>query len=611
MFDFLALAWNPADKQAEATAARAASGSISSRRVWTNIFVTDGFSLWVKPPLGESPQPILLPQNRGVVLGVLFERVLPPESPRRLLQISADAAAKIVGTQGRYLVEKVWGSYVAFIIDRDTRCTSVLRDCSGKIPCFTSALDGVSLFYSDISFVLDVAEMRLTVDWRYIATFMSFNDLQIRDSALKEVSEVLAGERVVCSPFETRRSFVWNPTAVCFQDRIEDPTEAAVRLRETTFHCVRAWSQVYSRVLHNLSGGFDSAVVLAALATARGNDGLTCLNRYHGRAGEDERTYARLAAERVKVRLIERTWDDGMGAFGNNLASLPIQVKPTVASLFDFLDLRLINRLATEEGVDSLWTGQGGDHIFLKHHTVLAVSEFIRRNGISSGLMSVMRDACKLTRSSYWHILVKTVPRETADWIPDFFAKRGSPFLPRGFAGDTDLISYGMHPWHDLSATLPRVKREQVLLYGDLLNRHPPLYGVEVAPQHHPLLSQPLLELCLQIPAYVLLGGGKPRALARIAFRRDLPRQIVNRESKGGTTSYVTGLFRRNLSYVRELLLDGRLRQEGMLDIKVLEPYLLASRPIHAEEFFPILACLAAEIWARKWEKLAPLRIAA
>jgi len=48
-----------------------------------------------------------------------------------------------------------------------------------------------------------------------------------------------------------------------------------------------------------------------------------------------------------------------------------------------------------------------------------------------------------------------------------------------------------------------------------------------------PLYSQPVIELCLRIPTYVLTAGGWDRAIARAAFCKDLPRGILNRSLRG------------------------------------------------------------------------------
>ena len=81
-----------------------------------------------------------------------------------------------------------------------------------------------------------------------------------------------------------------------------------------------------------------------------------------------------------------------------------------------------------------------------------------------------------------------------------------------------------------------------------------------------PLFSQPLIELVMRIPTWLLTLGGWDRALARRAFQHDVPRRILTRRTKGGQEEHAKAIFVRDLDFARDLLLDGRLVQERMLD---------------------------------------------
>lgn len=74
-----------------------------------------------------------------------------------------------------------------------------------------------------------------------------------------------------------------------------------------------------------------------------------------------------------------------------------------------------------------------------------------------------------------------------------------------------------------------------------------------------PQFSQPLVELCLRLPTYLLTRGGRGRALARRAFASELPPEISNRRSKGGTEEFLKAVLDGNRDYVRGLLLDAGL----------------------------------------------------
>jgi len=118
------------------------------------------------------------------------------------------------------------------------------------------------------------------------------------------------------------------------------------------------------------------------------------------------------------------------------------------------------------------------------------------------------------------------------------------------------------------------------------------------------------METSLRIPTYVLQRGGKHRALARDAFKDIVPNEIIARETKGATITHALDLIRLNKALLQDVLLDGRLVREGLLDRKALEPYICRGHPLRPMQLLPMLACAAAEIWVRNWENQA-LSIAA
>ena len=117
----------------------------------------------------------------------------------------------------------------------------------------------------------------------------------------------------------------------------------------------------------------------------------------------------------------------------------------------------------------------------------------------------------------------------------------------------------------------------------------------------HPLLSQPLVELCLQLPTYLLTQGGRGRALARRAFASELPSEIINRRSKGGLEEHITAVLSRNLAFARSMLLDGELVRRGMLNRVAIEE-LLSGRPTKLSASpGRIHDLIGVEAWLTRW----------
>ncbi|MFZ0549376.1 MAG: asparagine synthase-related protein, partial [Steroidobacteraceae bacterium] len=117
-----------------------------------------------------------------------------------------------------------------------------------------------------------------------------------------------------------------------------------------------------------------------------------------------------------------------------------------------------------------------------------------------------------------------------------------------------------------------------------------------------PLFSQPVMELCLRIPTYVLTDGGWDRAVARRAFYHDLPPEIRNRRDKGGIEEHLRLTLERNRGLLRELLLDGALVREGVVDRGRLAEVLSGRASRIAAGSGELLEYAGIEAWLRRWD---------
>src|SRR5581483_2761138 len=117
-----------------------------------------------------------------------------------------------------------------------------------------------------------------------------------------------------------------------------------------------------------------------------------------------------------------------------------------------------------------------------------------------------------------------------------------------------------------------------------------------------PLMSQPLVELCLRTPTYVLIKSGMDRATARLAFAADLPPEIVKRRNKGRIDQHLRNVLDANLNFVRDRLLNGHLVKRGLLHRANLDLYLTRERSPADFQYAEILQeHLCIEAWLSKW----------
>jgi len=551
----------------------------------------------VPMPSGDL-RPYFLHENTGVILGRLFQTDSQGR-PNPTADIDTQMARKISASHGRELLQSYWGAYVAIINDSIALKQCVIRDCSGKIPCFIAPVGSLWLVFSDMTDVSRLSVTRFSINWRYVAAFLEEDDLRVRETGLNEVRELLAGDSWICSRNGIDHSVAWSPADVWRGGSITEYSIAAHALRDTTQLCIDAWCLVHRQIVHRLSGGLDSAIVLACATRTPTPPVITCLTRYTTKQGEDERRYARLMAKAANVELIESPWQARGVAIDETKLGAQLLAKPSVQALL-INDVELINGLARDRRAIATWTGQGGDHLFLQPPLDLYAADYVYEHGITSGFGDNVRNGARLTRNSYWSVLRSVIAYGLLrkSWDPP----RGAPTeaaLVRREALPVDFASFIRHPWLTDVDDLPRGKQFHIALLADLVNRATPTARLETAPEHHPMISQPLMETCLRISTYMHSHGGRSRGLARDTFRAALPPEIANRQDKGASTSYMMSFIRDNVAVLKHLLLDGILVREKLVSRPRMERCL--SQPLGDMQLFPMLACISGELWLRTW----------
>jgi len=390
--------------------------------------------------------------------------------------------------------------------------------------------------------------------------------------------------------------------AICQEKVIEDFGHATRQVRVVTQACVDFWASKYDRIVHQLSGGIDSSAILGCLKGSPYRPQVTCVHLESGGAGESESTFAKLAAEAAGTELVIQPGYSQHSRYDERIFRLPRAPKPSVAHLGIALEYELRNLIPSQTKAEAIWDGQGGDHLFFQTRSAFGAVDYAFRRGITGEFSSHVRDAVRLSRSSYWGVLQKSIRLGLlrSNWQPEDEYHREATFLKPEVV-PTDIIDYVWQPWSRDASDLSPGKRWQIGLLTSLIHRHRPVPGLQYADQHHPLFSQPLLELCLRIPIYTLLRGGIDRALERAAFRDCVPQSIIRREDKGTIATAFMTKIRESLPFMRDLLLDGILVQERIIERSALEPYLEANRPMNHHVLWPFLSCVAAEVWARNW----------
>jgi asparagine synthase (glutamine-hydrolysing) len=541
---------------------------------------TDGqrFSLQCEGPhisLGE----------QGVIIGHLFRRT---DLKQRVLHFDAGEIQEIVASAGQALIHKYWGGYVAVLKGWDSSIR-VLRDPSGIMPCYWRKKSGQFRCSNDIAYVAcwqGPAHADLPALVHYLAS-PGYNGAK---TGLMDAFELPAGRALVTGPMQTSCLSYWSPWDHVGNDLELNEEDAAQKVKETVSACAAAWASCFKRVILGVSGGLDSSIVAAAAAP---HTHLICLNMYADDAEGDERRYAKLLTDYLGLELFT-------GHFKTEDVDIyrpviPHRPWPNVAH-FALANEKRHQKLQREWHADAYFSGNGGDNVFCATRSTSPFLDRLRMEGPGLGLKATLRDLSLLTETDAGTVL-KTAWKQFLMSRKPRIAKMDLTGLTRRASPARPLV----HPWNVERNDMLIGKKGHVGFLASAQQSHELYARATHIPHIAPLLSQPIVELCLSIPTWFWVEGGVDRAVARNAFQTSLPQELIQRSSKGGPGIFVQEIYRQNQRQIKAMLNDGILAQQGFIDrlyINAADDYSWRGNA-RAQR---LLQFAGAEMWVRYWE---------
>ncbi|MGK2898706.1 MAG: asparagine synthase-related protein [Burkholderiaceae bacterium] len=597
MFRYIGIAWDDAQPTSSASA-RQLGLDWQARPGWDAALHRAGlqvFTTGTRPGVnGAYP----LQDDLGVVLGKLFRHRDLGLCPAANVVLTRNDAEHILQSGGRALVHDFWGRHVAFL-QTPTGSTCVLRDPSGTLPCFLIRYQGVAVVFSWLEDALELLAQVVhpRVNWDALTAHLLLGALGGRETALEGVSQILPGEAVDLGSGSP--TLLWSAVDIARRPTAHSAAEAAHLLHQTVRSCTQSWASCYDTILLRLSGGVDSSILLSCLAPGSTQADVICVNYHSPGSDSDERHYARLAAARAGRDLIERQRDPGFHLD----RVLKIARTPGPVLYIGWMNARTDARLASAHAAAALFTGAGGDQLFFEFPRWWPAADYLQLRGLDAGFASAAMDAARLGRVSVWRAIALAMAERVR---PDPAAREPwghAALLAEGTRRQKMERARFVHPSLLHASGLPIGKHTQTAAVMHPLGYYDPFEQASAPELVNPLFSQPIVELCLGLPTYLLTQGGRGRALARRAFAADLPPQIASRRSKGGMEEHITEVLLSNLDVARGMLLEGELARRGLLDRARVEE-LLSGRPTAlAGPISQIHALIGVEAWLTRWPR--------
>lgn len=543
-----------------------------------------------------SPQGSVAVGPAGLILGTLFRQA---HGAARSRAIDTAEAARILASPDR-LLRDYWGAYLAILPERGGPGAALLRAPFGELGCYYWTDGALVVAASDVLLLGEWAGQTPAIDWDALARYLISAEPRTGATCLKGIRELTGGERLTTGSGVVSVSPRWSPWEFTARmdeaQRFEDAAEA---VHATASDCVGRWGREFQRVLVGISGGLDSSIVAASLARAQAR--FECVTFVTADPMGDERPFARAVADHLGVPLAEAFREPGgIDLTATNAAHLP---RPTGRSFAQESE-RIGLSVAREIGADAIFRGGGGDNVFCYLQSVRPVVDRIRAQGWGPGTLESLLDICRLTGCS-----LATAFRRT--WAQ----RRRAPHYR--FPGDATLLSCELaaragdtapHPWLEPPpGTLPG-QAAHVALVLAMANHMEPLAPEIAMPLLSPLMSQPLVELCLTIPSWLWCRGGNNRMVARRAFAGDLPAEVIQRRGKGTPDSFVIEVFEANRRLIGERLESGLLAGQGLLDLAAIRAALADTRPVSDHGYSRLVQLVDVEAWARSWARARATR---
>ena len=601
MYRFITLLWSGADREAEKAADYIATQlhEVSPHR-WEKAWNAPGMVVFHSGEHKGRMQTYRLQDNGGVVLGRLFHNDYSSQDE----DLNDAQSRACIRTKGQHLIDEYWGRYVAFLNDGNSSARYVIRDPSGAFPCFHTSCRGVDFYFSDMQDAANFDSLLFTVNWDYLKTNIKLPQFQKTHTGLNEVDEVLPAELVEITQFERKHRFLWDPTKISQTEVVEDPEAAATLLRETVKNTIGALAGCYDRIVHNL-GGLDSSILLACIADAPKRPDVTCINYFTKSPRGEERYYSRQVAERVGVPLVESELDyrktDLNNIFRSNKLASPL-------GFFDCIGLTGdVVALAKEKNAQAIFYGIGGDNVFYQIPRNLSALDYVNRHGFGKQSLKIAMEGARYGRRTLTST-IRSMLRERFFPVPCYRYVDDSRFdgfkipLINPEVVDSEVHERFLHPLLLPDDSDPKGKFMHMLSCAFFAPEYYDHWDTSYfAERVNAYLTQPIVEVCLRIPTWVLAYRGIERGLARKAFRNDLPQDIILRRSKSTPSEYYRAVYEQNRDFIREMLLDGVMVQRQFLLRNKLEKALSKEDLFLLVEPGRILGFLATEVWLRGW----------
>jgi asparagine synthase (glutamine-hydrolysing) len=516
---------------------------------------------------------------------------------------------------GGACVDRLRGMFAFAIWDGPRRRLLLARDRLGVKPLYWAETGGRLLFGSEIKAILESGYLSAEADESRLSELLSTRYLSGPETLFKGIYRLLPGHTLTYEDGRIAIRQYWDIPAGCHDDRLAAMSDGALvqRFRELLEESVRIRLMADVPLGMFLSGGLDSSAIAALMARMIDRPLQTFTVAFSERA-YSELDYARRVSRAIGADAHEIVIDDR--DFFEALPRLiwhedePIAHPSSVPLYFvSALAGRHVKVVLTGEGSDELLGGYGKYPRALVNWRAAAVYGVVPqpvRNWIAERVVPHFpRRLHQLAERSFL-----TVPRTPEAMFFDNFAaigmRRQRELLDDRVAGKTQQAYGPSRGYFELpngrSTLLDRLLYTDLKTYlVELLMKQDQMSMAASIESRVPFLDHHLVEFASTLPPGLKLRGFTTKRVLREAARHILPPEILTRPKMGFPVPFAVWMRGRWSSVAREVLLDSRTRQRGILDLPAVDALIDAHAAGAAEAGEALWALFNLELWYRTY----------
>jgi asparagine synthase (glutamine-hydrolysing) len=509
-------------------------------------------------------------------------------------------------------VHRFRGMFAFAVWDAGARRLLLARDRLGVKPLYWARAGNRLLFASEIKGILESGLITARPNHAVLSEVLATRGTSGVDTLFEGIYKLLPGHRLIFENGRVRTERYWEVPLDGPDPELEGVGDAELiaRFRSLLQESVRLRLMADVPLGMFLSGGIDSSAVAALMAREIDRPIETFSVAFADRRFS-ELEYARAVARAIGANAHEIVIDDN-----DFFAALPrlIWHEDEPIAHASSVPLHFVSALArqhvtvvlTGEGSDELLAGYGKYPRALLNWRAGGVYERVVPAAVRATVASIVPllpgQAGRYARRSFL-----AMPRQPAAMFLDNFA--GVPLqLQRELMTPSALV--GGDPYSPSLAYFRQVNGASGML-GRLLHTDIKTYLVELLMKQDqmsmsasiesrvPFLDHVLVEFAARLPDRLKLRGFTTKRILREALRGLLPDEILTRKKMGFPVPFGDWTRGRWHTAVRDVLLDRRTCERGLINPAAVERLLDSHRDGHVSGGDAIWALMNLELWYR------------